>query len=164
MIRRPPRSTLFPYTTLFRSLDRKHAPIDALDLQGETALQVAIRQKSQALVRDLLAHGAGVAVPDRDGWTPLMTAAWVNDGAIVTLLARQHADPDAAGAGELTPLGIALSGGKDAAALALIEAGADVHRPVGAGGETPPLLAGAPPSRGPPPRALQKGAGRESPP
>src|SRR2546422_6576068 len=25
MIRRPPRSTLFPYTTLFRSLDLKHA-------------------------------------------------------------------------------------------------------------------------------------------
>src|SRR5438034_2359286 len=25
MIRRPPRSTLFPYTTLFRSLSRKHA-------------------------------------------------------------------------------------------------------------------------------------------
>src|SRR3989475_4372911 len=24
MIRRPPRSTLFPYTTLFRSLDREH--------------------------------------------------------------------------------------------------------------------------------------------
>src|SRR2546430_9248661 len=24
MIRRPPRSTLFPYTTLFRSLDRRH--------------------------------------------------------------------------------------------------------------------------------------------
>src|SRR2546422_5447748 len=26
MIRRPPRSTLFPYTTLFRSLDRGGAP------------------------------------------------------------------------------------------------------------------------------------------
>src|SRR5690349_23289718 len=25
MIRRPPRSTLFPYTTLFRSPDRRHA-------------------------------------------------------------------------------------------------------------------------------------------
>src|SRR3712207_8653783 len=25
MIRRPPRSTLFPYTTLFRSADRRHA-------------------------------------------------------------------------------------------------------------------------------------------
>src|SRR5256885_16625388 len=26
MIRRPPRSTLFPYTTLFRSLRRRHQP------------------------------------------------------------------------------------------------------------------------------------------
>src|SRR5467141_369340 len=64
-------------------LDRKHAPIDAQDLQGETALQTAIRQKSAQLVRYLLARGAGVAVPDRDGWTPLMTAAWVDDGSIV---------------------------------------------------------------------------------
>src|SRR3712207_9321616 len=29
MIRRPPRSTLFPYTTLFRSLTRKDAQADA---------------------------------------------------------------------------------------------------------------------------------------
>src|SRR4028119_899093 len=29
MIRRPPRSTLFPYTTLFRSLERKTAPAGA---------------------------------------------------------------------------------------------------------------------------------------
>src|SRR2546428_6370866 len=28
MIRRPPRSTLFPYTTLFRSLWKKNAPIN----------------------------------------------------------------------------------------------------------------------------------------
>src|SRR5256885_8317409 len=31
MIRRPPRSTLFPYTTLFRSLQRLTADVDALD-------------------------------------------------------------------------------------------------------------------------------------
>src|SRR5256885_13128979 len=30
MIRRPPRSTLFPYTTLFRSLDAEHFVIIAL--------------------------------------------------------------------------------------------------------------------------------------
>src|SRR3712207_7684961 len=29
MIRRPPRSTLFPYTTLFRSADRRHRHHDA---------------------------------------------------------------------------------------------------------------------------------------
>src|SRR5438067_6169180 len=31
MIRRPPRSTLFPYTTLFRSRDAAAAPVDVAD-------------------------------------------------------------------------------------------------------------------------------------
>src|SRR3712207_6317870 len=30
MIRRPPRSTLFPYTTLFRSIDRKQHPLEVV--------------------------------------------------------------------------------------------------------------------------------------
>src|SRR2546426_8747446 len=34
MIRRPPRSTLFPYTTLFRSSNVHVAPMAALDFQG----------------------------------------------------------------------------------------------------------------------------------
>src|SRR2546425_6989629 len=36
MIRRPPRSTLFPYTTLFRSLARKH-PHQNVDLDMHVA-------------------------------------------------------------------------------------------------------------------------------
>src|SRR3989454_9417871 len=32
MIRRPPRSTLFPYTTLFRSNAERGGPIDGLDI------------------------------------------------------------------------------------------------------------------------------------
>src|ERR1039458_10792372 len=32
MIRRPPRSTLFPYTTLFRSLEARHAHADFIFL------------------------------------------------------------------------------------------------------------------------------------
>ena len=47
MIRRPPRSTLFPYTTLFRSHvdeqsraedDGDHAPVDALNVDGDRQL------------------------------------------------------------------------------------------------------------------------------
>src|SRR3712207_8980683 len=39
MIRRPPRSTLFPYTTLFRSLVRVHALVgDAQRLRGVARL------------------------------------------------------------------------------------------------------------------------------
>src|SRR2546430_10313345 len=34
MIRRPPRSTLFPYTTLFRSSDRGFAGLPAVDRSG----------------------------------------------------------------------------------------------------------------------------------
>src|SRR2546425_4584826 len=40
MIRRPPRSTLFPYTTLFRSVQR---PCAARGDQGEIARIVALR-------------------------------------------------------------------------------------------------------------------------
>src|SRR5207249_10849703 len=39
MIRRPPRSTLFPYTTLFRSL---HGPIRALRESPDPALEASV--------------------------------------------------------------------------------------------------------------------------
>src|SRR2546430_11847308 len=45
MIRRPPRSTLFPYTTLFRSLIDKHRPDDAL--------RIAELSRTQALTEGL---------------------------------------------------------------------------------------------------------------
>src|SRR2546421_7951607 len=38
MIRRPPRSTLFPYTTLFRSLLQRHGPSGGGARRGRTAL------------------------------------------------------------------------------------------------------------------------------
>src|SRR5256885_8718156 len=50
MIRRPPRSTLFPYTTLFRSLGRGERGLDGIrvgDVGGE-------RQGAAALGRDRL--------------------------------------------------------------------------------------------------------------
>src|SRR3712207_7867800 len=38
MIRRPPRSTLFPYTTLFRSPGRQHPIFKASDLEDNFAV------------------------------------------------------------------------------------------------------------------------------
>src|SRR5256885_5260758 len=38
MIRRPPRSTLFPYTTLFRSLDVDDCHVSGLRLQQDAAV------------------------------------------------------------------------------------------------------------------------------
>src|SRR5256885_11574903 len=58
MIRRPPRSTLFPYTTLFRSLlsgPRARSPVDvvgrllAVQAQDWRAARLAIRARSSGL-------------------------------------------------------------------------------------------------------------------
>src|SRR3712207_9419061 len=55
MIRRPPRSTLFPYTTLFRSQSLHTNGYDeALALPTERAAKIALR------TQQILAHEAGV--------------------------------------------------------------------------------------------------------
>src|SRR2546430_11572462 len=62
MIRRPPRSTLFPYTTLFRSALKagakeiekvlaKDKPADVLEATGRPALAALFGAKSEADVR-----------------------------------------------------------------------------------------------------------------
>src|SRR2546427_8822186 len=58
MIRRPPRSTLFPYTTLFRSLGQRHVqPVDA----GPELLAFLPQRKPALLERlELVAHLTGL--------------------------------------------------------------------------------------------------------
>src|SRR3712207_7250675 len=68
MIRRPPRSTLFPYTTLFRS--RSAAPAapadgDAVDLAGVKALVVDDEPDSLALVKRILEDCGAAVATDR---------------------------------------------------------------------------------------------------
>src|SRR2546429_4914425 len=59
MIRRPPRSTLFPYTTLFRSF----AVLTAIQEEGPQSVpeiarsQISSRQNVQAIINRLLACG-----------------------------------------------------------------------------------------------------------
>src|SRR2546422_8987587 len=74
MIRRPPRSTLFPYTTLFRSPHLQRA--DGVRY-GLRTLQVPLdpRLGERALIDD--AHGAGGAPGDGlDGHGPNITRKW----------------------------------------------------------------------------------------
>src|SRR5256886_10350004 len=54
MIRRPPRSTLFPYTTLFRSINRKHPIAELLEacwhyLDEQNGRSVTLDRKSTRL-------------------------------------------------------------------------------------------------------------------
>lgn len=124
-------------------LEKKHASIAALDLQGETPLHHALMEGSPTMVQFLIAHGADVNQRDRDGWTPLMTAGYYDDAVDVKTLAAHGGDPNARSAQNLTPLGIAAQYGKNQAAVALVEAGADPGRTVGEAGYTPLMLATA---------------------
>src|SRR5256885_13070341 len=55
MIRRPPRSTLFPYTTLFRSV--AHVLVAALDLE---AAHAGVDQGAQVVALVVVLHGQHV--------------------------------------------------------------------------------------------------------
>src|SRR3712207_1536930 len=73
MIRRPPRSTLFPYTTLFRSEDERAAYARSIEYSLSTVLSFVRRYGDDDLVLVVLGdhqpattvsgHGAGRAVP-----------------------------------------------------------------------------------------------------
>ena len=124
-------------------LDKKHASVTAVDLQGETPLHHAVLMASPAMVQFLIAHGADVNQRDRDGWTPIMTAAYLDKADDVRILAAHGADLNAQSPQNLTALGVATQYGKNDAALALIELGADPAKAVGEGGYTPLMLATA---------------------
>src|SRR2546422_2641728 len=56
MIRRPPRSTLFPYTTLFRSLPDPEDPANVVDLQArvvEVGADLGIAYRSEEHTSEL---------------------------------------------------------------------------------------------------------------
>src|SRR3712207_7412598 len=61
MIRRPPRSTLFPYTTLFRSLG-PHEPLRPVDVRAEANALLLDREDPALAIApaplDLLGHRA----------------------------------------------------------------------------------------------------------
>ena len=139
-------------------LEKKHAAVNAQDLQGETPLHHALVQRSPEMVAFLLAHGADVNQRDRDGWTPIMTAAYCDDAGSVRALAAHGADANAVSAQNLTPLGIAVQYGKDQAALALLAAGAQPGQPVGEAGYTPLMLASANDARALAQALIEKGA------
>jgi quinoprotein dehydrogenase-associated probable ABC transporter substrate-binding protein len=139
-------------------LEKKHASVDAQDMQGETPLHHALVQRSPAMVAFLIAHGADVNGRDRDGWTPLMTAAYCDDADDVKALTAHGADPNTASRQNLTPLGIAAQYGKDKAAIALVEVGADPGRPIGEAAYTPLMLASANDARDLAQALIRKGA------
>src|SRR4051812_34831828 len=64
MIRRPPRSTLFPYTTLFRSLLYADTTDRVLRMQGQAVFRHAVRRMTEATRESLERSGLEVADVD----------------------------------------------------------------------------------------------------
>src|SRR3989454_12665642 len=59
MIRRPPRSTLFPYTTLFRSRDRLASEVARSDRTGDPFAVLFVDLDNFKQVNDQFGHEAG---------------------------------------------------------------------------------------------------------
>src|SRR2546427_7831604 len=57
MIRRPPRSTLFPYTTLFRSLGRPVVPFQEIRAKRVISSRLRVREQPREPVRCLAQEG-----------------------------------------------------------------------------------------------------------
>src|SRR5258708_30403916 len=55
MIRRPPRSTLFPYTTLFRSVSSRHA----MNLSFSKSSSFVGQSRSNGIMPTTVSHGMG---------------------------------------------------------------------------------------------------------
>src|SRR5581483_83384 len=71
-----------------------HAPVNAKDERGWTALMIAARDNHPDLVRLLLTHGAAVNLTNQEGETALMHAADNDLRAIVQLLLKYGASID----------------------------------------------------------------------
>src|SRR2546430_8977238 len=81
MIRRPPRSTLFPYTTLFRSENINYEPLNHENMVRIRAAKVA------AVVQDI-----PNVLPAGDPEGDLLIVAWGSTcGSITAALKAQHA-------------------------------------------------------------------------
>src|ERR1051326_8413218 len=102
MIRRPPRSTLFPYTTLFRSAFAVHrsagisAPGDRRSAGGRAARMVAHVRGAQAGAKSVDEPGARPAVA-------VLSASGRAGRPLRQLVPRslgEGAEPGASGAGE----------------------------------------------------------------
>src|SRR5258708_11333008 len=68
MIRRPPRSTLFPYTTLFRSLLPKYrgsSPIQSVILAGEETAGVTLYMLDEKMDHGAILENRKLKIEDR---------------------------------------------------------------------------------------------------
>jgi ankyrin repeat protein len=116
---------------------------------GSSLIQTAIAQEAasaarlgdNALVRSLIAADADINVPEADGSTALLWAAYHSDTALTQALIDAGADVDTANRFGVTPLLQAARSGATEVVRSLLEGGASLEAAVSSGGETPLMAA-----------------------
>src|SRR3712207_7219464 len=92
MIRRPPRSTLFPYTTLFRSV-HQHLALAKRAHQGaehsQVCLQVARRERQPALFRQPLTRDSSGGMREEDRKSTRLNSSHANISYAVFCLKKK---------------------------------------------------------------------------
>src|SRR3712207_7650272 len=94
MIRRPPRSTLFPYTTLFRSVDQLGGVLLQVDAMQPHVAEAAAGAQRDVVLGDLVALGeVGIevvlAVEDRDRKSTRLNSSHANISYAVFCLKKK---------------------------------------------------------------------------
>lgn len=114
---------------------KKIKEIEATDKEGNTALLVAVKAKSNEMVRHLLSMGAKPNVTNLEGETPLVLAVDDNEVNITEALLNAGADPNMADSQGRLPLHSALAYGNSEILQMLLKAKVDVYKK-GLGGLT----------------------------
>lgn len=117
------------------------ADVNARDPNGLAPLHHAARTRNSPLVALLAAKGAKVDMRDGDGFTPLLHAINRNHVPTIEMLVKKGAGLDVPTTGGIAPLTWAIGDGKQFAAKALIDLGADVNSASGKEGVTPLMSA-----------------------
>src|SRR5258708_30879737 len=85
MIRRPPRSTLFPYTTLFRSIG--HDVSEQLDVQPAQYFVVVTKREKRACKRCEEGGVVAAPVPER-----IIEKSLVSDRVVIDTVVSKYSD------------------------------------------------------------------------
>lgn len=100
-------------------------PVDVKDEFGRTPLMLAVEAGKLDAARELIGHGASLAVADRSGETPLLVAARIGSRDLVGLLLDAGAAVDQGNRLAMTPLMVAARTGARELCERLLAAGAD---------------------------------------
>ena len=104
----PPIFETLSETNTLQALLESSADPNRRDSNGQSPLQIAVRDHNQPATELLLAHGADARVADADGSTPLHIAAYNSWKPLVELLLKSGADANAQDKVGNTPLHITV--------------------------------------------------------